>query len=343
MTRSPLAAALDRLPSLRIRLGLLIVLAIGVTLVTMSVADVLGLRLRLAALAGLLFSLGAVHVVARGTISPLRQLDRAAARVAAGEHGVRVDVTGRDEVAQLGHAFNRMAAELEQTDRLRIDLVADAAHELRTPISALRAVLENDVDGVEAADPAALLDQVHRLGALTDRLLDLSRLEAGAATLRRRPVVLAELVDEARAFHAARPGDGPPASADPAGGAHVAAVVLDAPDDFVVDADPDRLRQVLDNLVENVRRHAPGSAVLIRARGTPEGGTRIEVEDHGPGLAPGDHERVFDRFARGDRSRTTTGSGLGLAICRSIVELHGGVVRAEPVEPHGCRIVLELP
>jgi len=313
---------LDRLASLKLRLGLLIVLAIGVTLVTMLVAGALDVRLRWAVLASVVLSLGTVQVVARGTVAPVRNLHRAATRIAAGEHGVRVPVTGWDEVAELSQAFNRMAAELEETDRIRRDLVADAAHELRTPISALHAVLENAVDGVEPADPAELLAQVRRLGSLADRLLDLSRLEGGAATLDRRSVPVRELVATA------------------VGEAEVA---VDVPDGLAASVDPERLGQVLTNLLENARRHAPDAPVTVSARGTPAGGVRIVVEDRGPGLQPGDEERIFERFARADRSRTVTGSGLGLAIVRSIVELHDGTVRAERVDPHGCRIVLDLP
>lgn len=313
---------LDRLTSLKLRLGLLIVLAIGVTMVTMLVAAALDLRLRWGVLAGLALSLATVQVVARGTLGPLRALQRATERIAAGEHGVRVPVTGRDEVAALGEAFNRMAVELEETDRIRRDLVADAAHELRTPISALHAVLENAVDGVEQADPGALLEQVRRLGTLADRLLDLSRLEAGGVALERTTVPVDALVSATVA------GDD--------------AVACDVPAGLAVEGDPERLRQILVDLLENARRHAPGAPVTVRARGTPAG-VRIEVEDRGPGLEPADAERVFERFARADRARSTPGSGLGLAIVRSIAELHGGSVRAEPVDPHGCRIVVVLP
>jgi signal transduction histidine kinase len=185
---------LDRLPSLKLRLGLLIVLAIGVTVVTMVIASAIGVRLRWGVVAALFLSLGTVQVVARGTVGPLRALNRAAERIAEGEHGVRVPVTGRDEVAELAGQFNRMAAQLEETDRIRRDLVADAAHELRTPVSALQAVLENAVDGVERADPEELLDQVRRLAALADQLLDLSRLEAGAARLDRTRTPVRELL-----------------------------------------------------------------------------------------------------------------------------------------------------
>jgi signal transduction histidine kinase len=225
-------------------------------------------------------------------------------------------VSGIDEVAHLAVAFNRMAAELEQVDRSRRDFVADAAHELRTPVSALRAQLENAVDGVETLDPRALLDQVERLGRLTDQLLDLSRLEEGATPLVPRTFVVAELID----------GHG---------------IAADVPAGLEAHGDPDRLAQVLVNLVDNAHRHG-GAPVTVRARARPSGGVVLEVEDRGPGL-PADADRLFDRFARADPARSTSGAGLGLAIARSIVELHGGSLRAEAAEPHGCRMVVELP
>lgn len=309
---------LGRVPSLKFKLGLVIVLAIVVTLATLLVAAKLGVRLRWGAVVAFVLSLACVQVVARGMVSPLRAMARAAEAMARGEHGQRVEVASRDEVGQLAAAFNRMAAELEQTDRVRRDFVADAAHELRTPISALRASLENAVDGVQAADPRALLDQVERLGRLTDQLLDLSRLEAGGAALAPRGFEVAELL----------------AGCDAA---------VDAPPGLRARGDPDRLRQVLVNLVDNAHRHAPGTPVVVRARGAQGGGLRLEVEDRGPGLEPAEAERVFDRFARADRSRSASGAGLGLAIARSIVELHGGAIRAEAAAPRGCRMVVDLP
>ncbi len=310
--------ALDRIGSLKLKLGLMIVLAITVTLVTLVAAVLLGVRLGWAALAAVALSLGSVHLVARGLTAPLRAMAAAAEAMARGEHGQRVAATSRDEVGQLAVSFNRMAVELELLDRGRRNLVADAAHELRTPISALRATLENAVDEVGEADPRMLLEQVERLGRLTDQLLDLSRLEAGSHELERRSLLVSELLE----------GRG---------------VTVDAPADLRVVGDRDRLDQVVTNLVANAHRHAPGAPVVLRGRAAPGGGVCLEVEDHGPGLQPGDRERIFDRFARADRSRSTAGAGLGLAITRSIVELHGGAIRAESATPHGCRMVVELP
>lgn len=309
---------LQRIPSLKLKLGLVIVMAIVVTLATMVLVAELGLRMRWGVPIALVAALVAVQIVARGMTAPLRAMAQAAEAMARGQHGQRVEVRGIDEVAQLAQAFNGMAAELEQLDRTRRDFVADAAHELRTPVSALRAQLENAVDGVEELDPGALLAQVERLGRLTDQLLDLSRLEAGGSALRPRTFVVADLVD----------GYGVP---------------VDVPVGLQARGDPDRLAQVVTNLVDNARRHGGGAPVALRARARPHGGVRLEIEDRGPGLAREDAERLFDRFARADRSRSTTGFGLGLAISRSIVELHGGSLRAEAAEPHGCRMVVELP
>ncbi|HEY4097140.1 MAG TPA: ATP-binding protein [Baekduia sp.] len=320
--RSPLA----RIPSLKLKLGLVIAVAIIVTLATMLIAARLGLRPRWGALAALIASLASVQVFARGMTSPLRAMAVAAEALARGEHDQRVHASSRDEVGQLATAFNMMAAELQTLDRARRDLVADAAHELRTPITALRASLENAVDGVEAPDLPALLAQVERLGRLADQLLDLSALEAGATALRRQTFPARDLAADC-------------------------AVDGEIADELQVSGDPDRLRQVVRNLVENAERHAPGAPIVLRVTagggpggpGGPGDGVRLEVEDRGPGIAPDEASRVFERFARADHSRTVPGAGLGLAIARSIVELHGGTIRAEPVVPHGCRMVVDLP
>ena len=147
---------LDRLTSIKAKLGAVIVIAVTVTVVTV----VLGSRSDLSiiargAIAGSL-SLLMVQVMARGMTSPLREMAAAARAMAAGDYGRRVTATSRDEVGELARAFNRMAGELAEVDRMRRDLVANVSHELRTPITALRAVLENLVDGVEPPDPATL-------------------------------------------------------------------------------------------------------------------------------------------------------------------------------------------
>jgi signal transduction histidine kinase len=236
-----------------------------------------------------------------------------------------------------------MAGELEETDRARRNFIADASHELRTPIAAARAVLENMVDGVEPSDPSHLrpvLGQIERLGRLVDQLLDLSRLESGAAPLVAERVDLARIVDDVvRATEMIDPD--------------VAVTVESEP--TIVLGDPDRLRQVVTNLVDNARRFAPQrSPITVQVR--EEGGrAELSVEDRGPGIALDARERVFERFARDDRARARAdgGAGLGLAIVKWIVEQHHGVIRVADVVPGtspptsplgpGCRMVVTLP
>ncbi len=312
-------------------------------------------RMRYSLLVAVVISVLAIQLLARGMTAPLREMAAASRRMAAGDHGVRVSAAstrGRDEVGQLAADFNTMAAELERVDAQRRRLVADASHELRTPITALRALLENLADGVTRPDPHTLevaLAQTERLGRLVEQLLDLSRLEAGEVPLHRSPVAVAELAERAAAearSHCASLGR---------------EVVVDVdvddvpPGGLVLQADPERLAQVLANLLDNATRHAPaGGTVRLLARRSLRG-VRLEVVDDGPGIATADRERVFDRFARADDARTRTagetgGTGLGLAIVRWVVELHGGSVRVgEPPgsAAHGpgagCRVVVDLP
>jgi signal transduction histidine kinase len=271
--------------------------------------------------------------------SPLREMAAAATAMSRGEYGRRVSATSRDEVGDLARAFNTMAEELSQVDRMRRDLVANVSHELRTPITALQAVLENVVDGVEDPNPETLrtmLSQVERLGRLVSQLLDLSQLESGALALRHQPFevrdVLDQAVDESRV------------NAQAVSKA-VALEVSVGDGSLVATGDPERVHQVIANLLDNAIRHSPPHGrVVVAARQDP-GGVRIEVADEGPGIAQEDAARVFERFYRADsaRSASSGGTGLGLSIAKWIVDLHGGHIAVEANQPHGCRMVVSLP
>lgn len=326
---------LDFLGSIKLKLGVVILAAVAVTVAVVAVGDLFDVEPWLTGIVAAAVALAMVQLLAHGMTSPLREMVAAARAMAKGDYARRVTASSRDEVGELARAFNTMAEELAEVDRVRRDLVANASHELRTPLGALRATLENLVDGVEPVERGTLetmLRQVERLGALVEQLLDLSKLESGAVPLERgrfpARALLQEIVDDWRPHAEARR-------------LRLSAAVL--PDDLALDADPQRLRQVLSNLVANAVRHAPdGGRVILRATAG-DGRTRLEVIDDGPGIEPGERTRVFERFYRADPSRSVGGSGLGLAIARWIVELHGGVIRAEAAEPHGCRIVVELP
>jgi len=328
---------LDRLSSIKVKLGVVIVAGVLVSDVAAVVAVREGLPLFPAAALAAVLALVFVQVLARGLTAPLREMARASRAMARGEYGLRVREGGHDEVGQLARAFNAMAAELAETDRQRRDLVANVSHELRTPITALQAKLENVADGVEEADQETvrtMLAQTERLGRLVEQLLDLSRLEAGEGPpFDARPfdvrAVLEQTAREAR-LHA------------PEG---LVLRVLDAGGPAVAHGDPERIHQVVANLVENAARYAPvPGEVRLSAR---RAGDRVvvEVADDGPGIPDEAAERVFERFYRADASRAANGSGagLGLAIARWIVDLHGGAIRAERGPSGGCRMVVELP
>jgi signal transduction histidine kinase len=327
---------LDRLPSIKLKLGVVILAAVAVTVVVVTVGGELGVSPVLTGLGAAVLALAMVQFLAHGMTYPLRQMVAATRAMAKGDYDLEVTATSRDEVGELARAFNQMSRQLAEVDRFRRDLVANASHELRTPLGALRARLENLVDGVEAVDSAALADtlaQVERLGDLVEQLLDLSRLEAGAVPLELRHVraldLFREVVDDWRAPAAAR---------------GVSLEFASLPWDVHVTVDPDRMRQVLGNVVANAIRHSPeGGRVVLKARGS-NGAPVLEVLDEGPGIPPEELERVFERFYRSDRARSADagGAGLGLAIARWIVELHGGTISARNGQS-GCRIVVELP
>lgn len=325
---------LGSLRSIKLKLGLVIVAAVATTVLVNETGVLLDVKFAGRAAVAVCVALLMVQLLARGMTSPLRQMAAAAAAMARGDYSRRVRTTSRDEVGQLAEAFNAMAADLAALDQLRRELVANVSHELRTPISALQATLENIVDGVQPADPEVLrvmLRQTERLGRLVGQLLDLSQLESGAVPLQVRRfalrAVVADAVEEATLHAPATP------------------IELAVAEDLEVDGDPERIHQVLANLLANATRHSPNrQPVMVRAH---RDGARvlIEVSDRGPGI-PAEHaHRVFERFYRSDAGRAASdgGAGLGLAIARWIVDLHGGVIRPEQNHPRGCRMVVVLP
>jgi len=328
---------LRSLRSLKLKLGTVIVAAVWITAAATIVAvRWLGLPSIVGAAAGVAVALVCVQLLARGTTKPLREMAAVASAMARGEHGRQVAVTSNDEVGELARAFNRMTAELAETDRLRRDLVANVSHELRTPLGALQAVLENVVDGVSEPDPETLrtmLAQTRRLGRLVTQLLDLSRLEAGEQPFDMRAFAPRNLLESAaREARLHAPED--------------VVFSIDAPAGLKVEGDPERIHQVVMNLVENAVRHSPRPGhIALRAASGANHTVVLEVDDEGPGIAPDELERVFERFYRGDgRSGADGGgAGLGLAIARWIVDLHGGTIRAERRAPQGSRMVVTLP
>ena len=338
---------LQRLPTIRSKLGSVIVFAVALTILLVYLILGVGFQvftirerlweLMLAGVIGAAIALVIARWVARGMTQPLRDMAQAAHRMETGDYSQRVTTDSRDEVGQLAVAFNRMSLELESLERLRRDLVANVSHELKTPISALRAHLENLLDGVERPDAETLqvmLTQSERLGRLVDQLLELSRLESGDVPLERDCVDLAPLVAEVLSeIEVARPDRD----------VRLAEYV---PEDLPpVFADRERVHQVLFNLLDNAVRFTPEGGRVTVSASKHNGSVDVVVADTGPGIAAEDLPRVFERFFRVDesRSRDDGGTGIGLAIARSVVEAHGGRIWAESDPGRGSTFTFELP
>ncbi|WP_454301378.1 HAMP domain-containing sensor histidine kinase [Salana multivorans] len=334
---------LDRLTTIRIKLGVLVVASVTVSSILVWAGRSYNNRWYMTFPVAILLSLLVTQLLARGMTSPLREMTAAARAMSAGDYSIRVRTTSRDEVGQLGHAFNAMAADLAQLAEAQRAIVANVSHELRTPIAALRAQLENMVDGVTEPDEEALeaaLAQTERLTRLVTYLLDLSRLEAGAAGLHLQRVRLRDVVEEVTeaAAHAAR-----------ATGRSVTWVV-EVPDDLEATLDTERIHQVLLNLLSNASRHSPdGGTVTVQGWAGEDGGVVIDVVDDGPGIPAQQRDRIFERFERGETpqdaaGQSTGGTGLGLAIARWAAGLHGGSLAAvDPGERTGAVLRLTLP
>lgn len=324
---------LDPVRSLKAKLGLLVAATVAAAALLVTAGTGLGLSAWLVVPVAIAVALGLTQVLARGMTSPLREMTAAARVMATGDYSRRVTATSRDEVGELARAFNTMAADLAAVDRQRRDLVANVSHELRTPVSALRALLENLADGVVRPDPDRLrvaLAQTERLGRLVADLLDLSRLDAGISRLRLEPVALAPFLQEA--VREARLAEHP-----------VDYRVEVEPADLVVRADRARLHQLVANLLDNAGRHSPAGGTVVARADRDREGVVLEVADAGPGIAPGDRNRVFERFTTGGADRESDGgTGLGLAIARWVTDLHGGSIEVAD-RPVGCLIRATLP
>ncbi|WP_336207903.1 DUF4153 domain-containing protein [Nonomuraea sp. LPB2021202275-12-8] len=323
---------LDFLGRIKVKLGIVIVLAVATAFVVNEVGINAGLSREIRIAVAVALALIMVQLLATGMTKPLREMARAAQTIAKGRYTLRVRATSRDEVGELARAFNAMADDLGAVDRQRRELVANVSHELRTPITGLRAVLENVVDGVSAPDPVTMrtaLAQTERLGRLVAQLLDLSRLDSGTRLIEPEAVELGPLVEQAVREASLSRED--------------VRLVPEVAGGLAVRADPDLLAQVLANLLDNAVRHSPAEGAVTVTAARDGAGIRLVVADQGPGIPESARGRVFERFSRLDAGRAADagGAGLGLAIVKEIVELHGGSVRIDDCA--GCRMIIDLP
>lgn len=285
-----------------------------------SFNDALLLALLAAGVVAILVSL----FLSRRVVAPMRVLTTASQRIADGNYGERVQITGSDELGQLSHSFNLMAEKLEQVEAMRRQLIGDVSHELRTPLTAIKGSMEGLLDGVLPAVPETyeqIYQEADRLARLVDDIQELSRVEAGAYPLDIRPVAVLNLEKTVLKRFAAQ--------------AQAKRIQLrsDSPADLPnVRADLDRITQVLSNLVGNALQYTPegGQVTILSMRYGNE--IHISVIDSGIGI-PAEHlPHLFTRFYRVDKSRSRQaggGSGIGLAIARYLIEAHGGRIWAE--------------
>lgn len=319
-----------------------VVLLVGVSALLTAVVVWLGTKEGVGPVYTLPFAVAIAILIAlafsSSIVDPLREAIRAAAAMADGDYSVRVRADTNDEVGQLAEAFNQMASDLAEVDRLHREIVANVSHELRTPLAALRSRLENMADGVEPATPEnleAALVQSERMTDLLQYLLDLSRVQAGVAGLEMVEVAVAQLVEDSiEVTQLASKQRG----LDVNFSAHI------EPLDLTLSGDPTRLQQVLVNVLDNAARHTvPGTTVNVDARAA-KGNVRIEVTDRGAGISEEDRERVFGRFQRGSATLgpSTGGTGIGLAIAKWATSIHGGSIEAVDSEV-GARFRILLP
>jgi signal transduction histidine kinase len=308
-----------------------------------SVLDRVNQAIVLGGLLALIAALVIGFVVFRVITRPVEQLTTAAQSLTQGELTARVEVDdhparlGRDELSELGLAFNSMADHLQQAERLRRDMTADIAHELRTPLSVIRANLEAMIDGVYPLDAehlGASLDQVNLLSRLIEDLRTLALAEAGQLPLLKRATDLTELITNTLTSFKTQ-----------AAAQHVTLIPAVAKDLPQVEVDPDRIQQTIAILITNALRHTPEEgSITVRAQPANDR-VSIEVADTGSGIAPEDLPHIFERFYRADKSRSRAGggSGLGLAIAKGIVEAHGGSILATSKLSEGTTMRVELP
>ena len=335
------ALVLRRLPSIRLQLAGLGLLAVALPLAAVLVSGVVmfdsehDLTILLVAAACSTAALAAAGLLGGSILRALERVRTASAAIAGGDFAARAPEDGPSELAELGTSFNEMAASVEELFDARRQLVAWASHDLRTPLASMQAMLEAVEDGLVEPERyvPALKQQVDALRVLVDDLFELARLDAGVLSLELLEAPLAGVVRSAL--------DGLEAEAE---ARHVALAARIDGDPTAICA-PDKVERVLLNLLTNAIRHTPSDGSVAVVVEPLEREVRVSVEDTGEGIPPDSAKRVFDHFWRGDRSRAseTGGAGLGLAIAHGLVEAQGGRIWAENVSGGGARVSFTLP
>ncbi len=296
----------------------------------------INLALLYAALAAGVIAVVLGIILARSLTRPILELTSASRTLAQGEFGQQVQVRSHDEIGQLAEAFNQMSTDLEDATRMRRQMTADIAHDLRTPLTVLSGYLESMREGWIEPTPARLdllFNEVQRLNRLVTDLRTLSLADAGELSLHMQPVMPKLLLDRvAEMYH------------------HLAElqdieIVVEATSSPAIQTDPERMVQVLGNLVSNALRFTPDGGIIKLWAKSDGKATLLAVQDNGAGISADALPHIFDRFYRADSSRSIEEgeSGLGLAIVKSIVEAHGGSISVESERGVGATFVISIP
>ena len=333
------AYLLRLLPTVRLQLAglafLAVLLPLGAVLLSGWVMFHMGEDVKILAVtaASALTAVIAALVLARSIVGSIEKVRDASVELARGDLDVRVPEQGPTEVAELAASFNEIGDNLRRLFDTRRELVTWASHDLRTPLANMQAMLEAIEDDLAAPEEyvPVLREQVRVLSVLVDDLFELARIDTGVLTLELRRLPIAPVVSSSLKSIEAE-----------ARGRHVR---LDADVDKDITAlfAPDKVERVLMNLLTNALHHTPSDGTVVVLVDPRRDEVRVAVEDTGEGLDLEARERMFERFWRGDESRSSRGAGIGLAIARGLVEAHGGRIWAENREGGGARVCFTLP
>ena len=271
-------------------------------------------------------------VFSRRLTKPIQELTEASSALASGDFTHRVGVTSRDEISQLARSFNRMAEQLAIQDALRKKLSANVAHELRTPLGAVRGELEGMIDGLippEKDNLRSVYDEIGRMRIVLDGMEELAQAEASGLSLNLKKFEIGPYLKDITDRYRRMFEEGS------------VSLSLEFREDLMVSADPEKLSQVVINLLSNSLRATPeGGEVTVSARGVNDGGIRISVADSGSGIMPEFMPFIFERYYR---AREGGGLGIGLTIVKELVEAHGGRVTASSIPDEGSVFNVFLP
>lgn len=299
---------------------------------TSSVLQSLVMGTALSIFIGVLLGLG----LSRALLAPLKNLVGAAREFSQGNLSHRLEIKGNPDFGEVFAAFNNMAEKLSRQEKLRRELVADVAHELRTPLTILSGHLESMQEGIEEITPenlTSLHDEVLRLRGLVDDLQHLSLAEAKELPLAKQEADMAGFIRETFSLFEAEAKE------------KEVGMILRGEDPAYISMDKGRMRQVFINLFSNALRYVPRGGLILADLQFQENFLLVKIADNGSGIKPEDLPYVFDRFYKGDKSRTRTsgGTGLGLAIAKGFVEAHGGSISVESVQGQGTVFTIRLP